>query len=70
MRAAVIRKFGPPSVFELVTDWPKPQRKAGELLIKVECTSVNPIDWKTRKGAVPKFLVKFPKVHRIMDRGL
>ena len=50
MRAAVFRKFGPPSVLEVVADWPKPQRKAGELLVKVEWVArmddcVQPASW-------------------------
>jgi hypothetical protein len=46
MRAAIFRQFGPPSVLEVVSDWPKPTRQAGEVLIRVVATSVNPIDWK------------------------
>lgn len=42
MRAAVYRKFGPSSVIHTET-LPVPGRKAGEVLIKVAATSVNPI---------------------------
>ena len=46
----MFRKFGPPSVLEVVADWPKPQRKAGELLVKVEWVArmddcVQPASW-------------------------
>lgn len=62
MKAAIFRHFGPPSVLEVVNDFAKPSRRPGEVLIKVASASVNPIDWKTRKGEVPKFLVTMPKV--------
>jgi len=64
MKAVIFREFGPPSVLSLVTDQPKPVRKAGEVLVEVAATSVNPVDWKTRKGDVPRFMVKLPKVSR------
>lgn len=32
------------------------------MCLQVVCASVNPIDWKTRKGEVPRFLVTRPKV--------
>lgn len=66
MRAMVIKQQGPPSVLQLVSDFPKPVRKAGELLVKVTATSVNPIDWKTREGKqVPKMFMTFPKVRPV-----
>lgn len=63
MKAVVIEKLGPPEVLKIVTDWPKPQRKKpGDVLIRIEATSVNPLDFKTRSGVVPRFLVRLPKV--------
>lgn len=62
MRAAIFRKLGPPSVLEYVQDWQKPARRSGEVLLKVQSSSVNPIDWKVRKGDLPKALVKLPKI--------
>lgn len=62
MSAAVFRSFGPPSVLQLENDFPKPNRRKGEVLIKVAAASVNPIDWKTRKGEVPRFAVTRPKI--------
>lgn len=61
-KAVVFENFGPPSVLHLVEDCPKPICKKDQCLVKIHSTSVNPIDWKTRKGEIPKFLVKLPKV--------
>lgn len=35
MRAAVIRDYGPPSVLNVVSNWPRPTRKPGEVLVKI-----------------------------------
>lgn len=40
----------------------KPSRKKGELLVQVYATSVNPIDCKTRRGDIPRFMACRPKV--------
>lgn len=61
---AVFRSFGPPSVLQYETDFPKPSRRKGEVLVKVAAASVNPVDWKTRKGELPGFTVTRPKVSR------
>lgn len=49
--------------------WPSPRGRSASLatappmaLIKVAYTSINPIDWKTRKGEVPRFAVSNPKI--------
>ncbi|KAH9303908.1 hypothetical protein KI387_008312, partial [Taxus chinensis] len=40
---------------------PVPTAKKGELLVKLEATSLNPVDWKIQKGAIrPIFPSKFP----------
>jgi len=62
MEAVLFESFGPPSVLKLVTDHPRPERKAGEVLVRNIATSVNPIDYKTRKGDIPRFMVKLPKI--------
>jgi NADPH:quinone reductase-like Zn-dependent oxidoreductase len=49
MKAAVINKFGDPTVFEII-EIPEPSIKPDEILIEVISASVNPIDWKQRKG--------------------
>lgn len=52
MKAIVYKTFGAPDVLKLVNH-PLPQRSAGELLVKVKSTSVNPVDYKTRNGSIP-----------------
>ena len=49
MRAAVINEFGP-SVSLALRDVPRPVPGAGQLLIEVHASSVNPIDWKIPGG--------------------
>jgi NADPH2:quinone reductase len=61
MKAQVIKKFGDPSVFELIES-PKPTLKPGHVLIKVCATSVNQIDCKIRSGAVPAISPAFPAI--------
>jgi NADPH:quinone reductase-like Zn-dependent oxidoreductase len=63
MKAAVIEQYGAPEVFE-IKNIPEPKiQKADDVLIKVYATSVNPIDWKTRKGNLKYFLrASFPVV--------
>ena len=42
---------------------PKPVAKAGQVLVKVRAASVNPIDWKMRRGLMAKvFPIDFPRV--------
>lgn len=79
MSAAVMRAFGPPSVLRVEQDvplpppfgptaaaWTKaapPPSTAQLALVRVAYCSVNPIDWKTRKGeGVPRFAVTSPKI--------
>ena len=49
MKAIVIENYGEPA--ELVEkDLPVPQPAADEVLVQIKATSVNPIDWKVRRG--------------------
>ncbi|GAB2214658.1 hypothetical protein Droror1_Dr00019018 [Drosera rotundifolia] len=42
---------------------PVPQPKADEVLVKVEASTINPVDWKIQKGITrPIYSVKFPHV--------
>jgi NADPH:quinone reductase-like Zn-dependent oxidoreductase len=52
MHAVLIRRFGGPEVVEFA-DIPVPEPRAGELLLKVEAASLNPVDWKIRAGKYP-----------------
>ncbi|MFC1527746.1 NAD(P)-dependent alcohol dehydrogenase [Candidatus Neomarinimicrobiota bacterium] len=62
MKAVFIEKYGRPEVL-IYGDLPKPVIDNDELLIKVFATSVNPVDWKLRKGML-RFLPgqKLPKI--------
>ncbi|MFI6990785.1 NADP-dependent oxidoreductase [Nonomuraea wenchangensis] len=51
MRAVVIRTFGGPEVLELA-DVPMPLAGEGQVLIRVEAATVNPVDLATRSGAL------------------
>jgi NADPH:quinone reductase-like Zn-dependent oxidoreductase len=46
---AVIRSFGGPEVLQ-IEQLPVPEIGDNQLLIKVKAVSINPIDWKQRKG--------------------
>lgn len=61
MRSMAIAKFGDNTVFEEMT-LPKPNLKPGHVLIKVAATSVNPLDYKLRKGDLRSLISSFPAV--------
>ena len=62
MRAAVIRKYGPPSVFR-TESLPEPQPGPDEVKIRVRASSVNPVDWKVRSGKLALLAGwKFPRI--------
>lgn len=52
MKAQVLRQYGPDANFEL-TDIPQPMIHPGHLLVQVKATSLNPIDSKIRRLALP-----------------
>lgn len=56
MRAQVYSQYGGPEVLELRHDWPDPRPRANEVLIEVRASSVNPIDWKLRRGNLRQLL--------------
>jgi NADPH:quinone reductase len=61
MQAMVIHQFGGPEVFQL-GERPKPEVKAGQLLIQVAASSVNPVDAKIRSGALPAIAPELPAI--------
>ncbi len=61
MRAWVIRRFGDPDVFE-AADVDRPSPGPGEVLVRVAATSVNPIDYKIRRGDAAALAPDFPAV--------
>ena len=52
MKAIRIHGFGDPEVLEL-DDVPIPLPGEGELLVRIRAASVNPVDYKIRRGTVP-----------------
>ena len=52
MRGMVVRRYGPPEVFES-RDLPDPQPKAGEVLIRVRAVGINFADLLQRMGIYP-----------------
>jgi NADPH:quinone reductase-like Zn-dependent oxidoreductase len=62
MMAAVIYEYGGPDVFRY-EEIPQPEINETEVLVEVHAASVNPVDWKQRKGNHKLFLkARFPIV--------
>ncbi|MES2392795.1 MAG: NADP-dependent oxidoreductase [Acidobacteriota bacterium] len=62
MKAVVLHEYGPPKNLKY-EDFTDPQPGPGEVLIRVQAVSVNPIDWKMRSGAAKeRFPVQFPAI--------
>ncbi len=61
MKAIIFNRYGGPEVLEY-TDVVTPRPGALDILIRVKAASVNPVDWKVRKGRL-KLITgrKFPK---------
>ncbi|MEU5903971.1 NADPH:quinone reductase [Micromonospora sp. NPDC047527] len=53
MKAIVYERTGDPSVLQLV-DRPVPEPEAGEVLVRMAVSGVNPTDWKSRRSSAPK----------------
>lgn len=61
MKAIVYQKFGTADVLKTV-EQPKPTIESNQVLVKVKSFSINPIDWKIRKGEMTLMSgSKFPK---------
>lgn len=59
MRAYVMEGYGPPSLAR-PDDLPRPEPKAGEVLIRVAAAGVNPADWKEMGGFLAKYFPPYP----------
>src|SRR5712691_10967358 len=55
MQALVLRQTGDPDVLRL-EEAERPEPGDGQVLIRVRAAAVNPIDWKYRRGLMPKQL--------------
>jgi NADPH:quinone reductase-like Zn-dependent oxidoreductase len=62
VKAVIINRYGSPEVLEYA-EVEQPKIKPDQLLVKVRASSVNPIDWKIRKGML-RFMTgnKFPMI--------
>jgi NADPH2:quinone reductase len=49
VKALILNSFGGPESFELC-DVPKPVPHAGQVLVRVHATSINPLDYQVRRG--------------------
>ncbi|MBA1276040.1 zinc-dependent alcohol dehydrogenase family protein [Stutzerimonas azotifigens] len=49
MKALILKSFGGPESFEL-RDVPKPVPHAGQVLVRVHATAINPLDFQVRRG--------------------
>src|SRR5580704_2478778 len=60
MKAVVVHQYGGPEVLKF-EEYPDPVAGAGEVLVRVAATSVNPIDYKRRAGSTKDWYpIKFP----------
>jgi NADPH2:quinone reductase len=55
MKAMILKSFGGPESFEL-SDVPKPVPGAGQVLVRVHATSINPLDYQVRRGDYPDYV--------------
>jgi len=55
MKAALLRSFDGTEAFELC-DVPRPVPQAGQVLVRVHATSINPLDYKVRRGDYAEFV--------------
>ncbi|RRV10196.1 NADPH:quinone oxidoreductase [Pseudomonas sp. v388] len=60
MKAMVLKSFGRPESFEL-REVPKPVPQAGQVLVRVYATSINPLDYQVRRGDYSD-LVQLPAI--------
>lgn len=60
MKAQILNSFGGPESFEL-SEVPKPVPQAGQVLVQVHATSINPLDYQVRRGDYPD-LVPLPAI--------
>jgi NADPH:quinone reductase-like Zn-dependent oxidoreductase len=61
MKAAQIKQYGGPEVVEINEAAEKPAVGEGQVLVAVHASSINPIDWKVRRGYLQQMVpLQFP----------
>ncbi|KAJ4814808.1 Oxidoreductase [Rhynchospora pubera] len=65
MQAFCYDKYGGGAASLKKVEIPVPAPKKGEILVKVEAVSINPVDWKIQNGVMRPFLPKFPCVPQL-----
>jgi NADPH:quinone reductase len=63
MRAAIYDRHGPARQVLRVVDIERPEPGPGEVRVKIECSGVNPTDWKARGGVTPRPMDGFQIPH-------
>jgi NADPH2:quinone reductase len=63
VRAASYDRYGPAAEVLAIREVDRPAPGAGEVLVKVACSGVNPTDWKSRSGATPRPIDGFQIPH-------
>ncbi|MFI6518115.1 NADP-dependent oxidoreductase [Spirillospora sp. NPDC050679] len=61
MRAVQIDRFGGPEILQ-VSEVPEPEPQDGEVLVAVTATGINPVDDKTRQGAIGEGAPPLPMI--------
>ena len=63
MKAVLLLAYGGVDQLQYNADVPRPEPGAGEVLVRVRATSLNPVDWKIRSGAAKeRFPQQFPAI--------
>jgi len=62
MKAVAFARYGGPEVLE-VRDLPVPEPRSGQVRVRVRASTVNPLDWKIRRGKMRLMMpAHFPRV--------
>lgn len=67
MKAIYFNEYGPASVLQY-GEQPTPKPKANQILVRVQASSVNPVDWKIREGGMK--LIMSPAFPKLMGRDV
>lgn len=62
MKALWYERFGPAAEVLTYGEMPRPDPGAGEILVRIKATAVNPSDAKLRAGARPGAVMQFPRI--------